>query len=473
MTGKKMPDGKQRNNTKAPPPTPLLKAGVPLDWWFIFKFNAAEEPEPSLPTGSDGVFDKPGWKDPSYETRPRKHSQHFVGASSETPELRHMKGYLGTSRDDPLGATFAQVYDGDTYYVLWNDQFYDDPKATQLEPWGHSKGMLAWNEDGEGFVLQVSTPSWPASGNHRFPRQTDGNTLGYIRDDDVEVSQHFFATRLTKDDLLMVLRAMKNADVVTGVSTAKDWKARPRVKENGKPLDPPLPDALPPPPDPRQLVNNGGPKDVQAAVKRLLDPPEDDEQERQACLVQTLSNGMKLVSKNARYAVPPWQLVSAVLGGVDLRVASWWSEPGIFSTSREHPTPGCWHPDLGTPGAVEIALTGDWKGPERTEPLGFRGIPSPDGNHAKVGVSTGKGVNLAIFGDMNQMGAWCPDGYEPGQTCDVHQNGRGGMFYAVENADLCSSVRRLLKGDSVPLDSPARRKKGGWSAAGKGEPNEE
>ena len=26
----------------------LLKAGVPLDWWFIFKFNAAEEPEPVL-----------------------------------------------------------------------------------------------------------------------------------------------------------------------------------------------------------------------------------------------------------------------------------------------------------------------------------------------------------------------------------------------------------------------------------------
>ncbi|MEE4172760.1 MAG: deoxyribonuclease II family protein [Xanthomonadales bacterium] len=457
---------------KKPAPSPLLRAGVPLDWWFIFKFNAAEEPEPSLPTGSDGIFDKSGWKDPGYETRPRKHSQHFVGASSETPELRHMKGYLGTSREDPLGATFAQVYDGDTFYVLWNDQFYDDPHATLLEPWGHSKGLLAWNEDGEGFVLQVSTPSWPASGNHRFPRRTDGNTLGYIRDDDVEVSQHFFATRLTKDDLLMVLRALKNADVVTGVSTAKEWNGRSRVKESGRPLDPPLPEPLPSPPDPRQVVNNGGPKAVQAAVNRLLDPPEDDEKERQACLVQTLSNGMKLVSKNARYAVPPWQLVSAVLGGVDLRVASWWAEPGIFSTTREHATPGCWHPDLGTPGAVEIALTGDWKGPERTEPLGFRGIPSPDGNHAKVGVSTGDGVNLAVFGDMNQMGAWCPDGYEPGQTCDMHQNGRGGLFYAVENADLCHSVRRLLKGESVPLDSPARRKKGGWSAAGKGEPNE-
>lgn len=465
MTDNARPESHHASSKKRPAPGPLVKAGEPVDWWFIFKFNAAEEPEPALPTGSEGIFDKPGWKDPDYETRPHRHSQHFVGASSKTPELQHMKGYLGTSREDPLGATFAQVYDGDYYYVLWNDQFYDDPHATMLDPWGHSKGMLAWNEDGEGFVLQVSTPSWPASGNHRFPRQTDGNTLGYVRDDDVEVSQHFFATRLTKDDLLMVLRAMKNADVVTGVSTAREWKDRSRVKESGKPLDPPLPDPLPAPPDPRQVVNNGGPKDVQAAVNRLLESPEDDETERRACLVQTLSNGMKLVSKNARYAVPPWQLVSAVLDGVDLRVASWWAAPGIFSTERRHATPGCWHPDLGTPGAVQIALSGQWTYHGHTYVLCFRGIPSPDGNHAKIGVSTAPGVNLSIFGDMNQMGAWCPDGYEKGQTCDVHQNGRGGLFYAVENADLCASVQGLLKGKSVPLDSPERRRHGGWSPA--------
>lgn len=103
MSGKSESAVKKRKPSKSPPPTPLLKAGVPLDWWFIFKFNAAEEPEASLPTGSEGAFDKPGWKDPSYETKPRKHSQHFVGASSKTAKLQHMKGYLGTSREDPLG----------------------------------------------------------------------------------------------------------------------------------------------------------------------------------------------------------------------------------------------------------------------------------------------------------------------------------------------------------------------------------
>src|SRR5207253_6991089 len=63
-------------------------------------------------------------------------------------------------------------------------------------PWGHSKGTLAWNDAGEGFVLQVTTPSWPAAGSNKFPRKTDGNTLGCVKDDNVEVSQHFFALKL-------------------------------------------------------------------------------------------------------------------------------------------------------------------------------------------------------------------------------------------------------------------------------------
>src|SRR5271167_5276619 len=82
-------------------------------------------------------------------------------------------------------------------------------------PWGHSKGMLAWNDAGDGLVMQVSTPSWPAAGSATFPRKTDGNTLGCVKDNDVQVSQHFFALRLTKDDLVKVLMALNNASIVT------------------------------------------------------------------------------------------------------------------------------------------------------------------------------------------------------------------------------------------------------------------
>src|SRR5262249_15319142 len=135
----------------------------------------------------------------------------------------------------------------------WNDQFYNDPAIAACwhpaspncpnskycdVPWGHSKGMVAWNDSSEGFVMQVSTPSWPASGSKVVPRQTDGNTLGCICDNNVKFSQHFFALRLNHDDLVKVLTALRNASVVT---------------------DPTNP----------QIVNNGGSADVKALVNAL------------------------------------------------------------------------------------------------------------------------------------------------------------------------------------------------------------
>ena len=109
----------------------------------------------------------------------------------------------GDTTADPIGATFEEVYDNSFHYVIWNDQFYDDPEINGCSkscsgPWGHSKGMVAWNDSGEGFVLQVTTPSWPAAGSKQFPRKTDGNTLGCVKDNDVQVSQDFFALKLTE-----------------------------------------------------------------------------------------------------------------------------------------------------------------------------------------------------------------------------------------------------------------------------------
>src|SRR5271154_3866263 len=87
------------------------------------------------------------------------------------------------------------------------------------------------------MVLEVSSSSWPGSGSARSPR-TDGNTLGCVKDDDVKVSQHFFALRLSHDDLGTVLDGLANASVVT---------------------DPKNP----------QIVSNGGPADIQAKVNAL------------------------------------------------------------------------------------------------------------------------------------------------------------------------------------------------------------
>jgi Deoxyribonuclease II len=202
-----------------------------VDWWFVFKFNAASFPNSCPAAQRVCPF---GGNVQSY----RQFSQQFAYASSANHTLQQGGGCVGVTTADPLGATFSQVYDGSLFYVLWNDQFYGDPIKTESAPAGHSKGMLAWDNDGNGFMLQVSTPDWPASGSSEQPRKTDGNTLGCIaHDNDVMVSQHFFSLKLTKSDVATVLKALASASVVTDPAN-------------------------------QQIVNNGGPADI--AARRQL-----------------------------------------------------------------------------------------------------------------------------------------------------------------------------------------------------------
>ena len=388
-------------------PVPLVGKGHPVEWWFVFKFNSKAFPGCRGGATRACLF---GGEPQGYQW----FGQQFVYASSETPSLQEGNGCAGDTETDPLGATFEQVYDSSFYYVVWNDQFYDDPaiKGCTKEcgaPWGHSKGMLAWNEAGEGLVMQVTTPSWPASGSKRFPRKTDGNTLGCVVDDNVEVSQHFFALKLTKDDLVKVLMALQNASVVT---------------------DPENP----------QVVNNGGPADVQTLVQNLGI--------KSHSLTYTkaeLSTGAELISKPSGLHVPPWQLVSAVLGGVSLRAATWWAAPKIYTTTPSTDIT-CWDDFLGKPGPVEIAISGEWGG----KAFGLTGGAGPNFNHAKVGVSLSGEIQYSVFGDMNQQGS------SSAPKCSSSQDGRGGLFYVIINAELHDSLKNLLKGGTAPTKAPAK-----------------
>jgi hypothetical protein len=103
----------------------------------------------------------------------------------------------------------------------------------------------------------------------------------------------------------------------------------------------------------------------------------------------------------------------------------------------------CWDQSLGTPGPVDIAITGSWQG----KTIGLKGEDSPDGNHAKVGVSTQAGKPHCIFGDLNQQGVIVPTGTE---ACAHAQNARGGTFYVLEDPTLCESLTELLRGQSAP-----------------------
>ena len=311
------------NPPATPAPVPLLSTGHPVNWWLVFKFNSGIFPGCSASAVRACTF---GGTVQPYSA----YGQQFVYASSENESLQDGSGCAGDTLTDPLGATFNQIYNGAYFYVVWNDQFYDDPAISGCttecgSPWGHSKGVVAWNTNGAGFVLQVTTPSWPASGNASHPRKTDGNTLGCVKDDDVEVSQDFFALTLTKDDLVKVLTAMQNSSIVT---------------------DPTNP----------QIVKNGGPSDVQALVSGL-----GKQSKSKQYIVATLSSGVQLISKPSHLNVPPWQMVSSLLGGVSLRAATWWTSPEIPSTTASTKV-GCWDASLKTkPGAVQIATTGSWQ----------------------------------------------------------------------------------------------------------------
>jgi len=383
---------------------PLIAKGHPVDWWFAFKFNSASFPECSAGTTRACLFG--GQVQSSWTS----FSRQFVVASSDSKSLQPGTGCAGDTTDDPLGATFDEIYSGSLNYVVWNDQFYQDPKVAACgnnnscsAPWGHSKGMIAWNDSGDGIVMQVTTPDWPGAGSMRHPRQQEGNTLGCTaRDNDVLVSQHFFALKLTKDDVVKVLTALQNASVVTDTDNV-------------------------------QIVQDGGPADINALVAKL-----GVKSTSTTFTHDTLSTGVQLISKPSALHVPPWQMVSSVLGGVSLRAATWWASPQIPSTTSST-TIDCWDSSLSTPGAVEIATSGHFAG----KTFGLKGIAAPDGNHAKIGVSTSGTHHYTIFGDMNQQGAISG-------TCKSSQNGRGGLFFVIDDADLSNSVKDLISGDSAP-----------------------
>jgi hypothetical protein len=390
-------------------PAPRINASTAVDWWFVFKFNSKSFPGCPHQVARSCTF--------GGTVQPYKmFGQQYVSIDSRNVDagLKVGDGCVGESAGDPIGATFSEVYSGSAYFVIWNDQLYGDPKIPGCSgskgncdsPWGHSKGMLAWDENGDGFVMQVSTPSWPAAGSKKMPRsQRSGNTLGCVADNDVMVSQHFFALRLSKDDVVNVLKGLRNASVVTD------------------PADP-------------QIVRNGGPVEIQALVKSLGKRSDADTPTH-----VVLSTKVELISKPSALHVPPWQMVSAILGGVPLRTATWWASPYIPTTTGGRPK--CWSEDetLRTlPGRVEIATTGSWDGVS----FGLTGGLGGNFNHAKLGVSLALNSPYAIFGDLNQQGD------ASGRKCESSQNGRGGLFFVVENESLRSQLRKLIDGDTAP-----------------------
>ena len=393
----------------ATPPVPLLAKGQQVDWWFAYKFNSQsfpsqpDDPKRACPFG--GTLRRDG----------THFSQRYAVASSANPVLTDGAGLIGTSAADPLGATFGQIYSGGYYFVVWNDQFYNDPPRDGTacddkqcgKPWGHSKGLLAWDQNGNGVLLQVTTPSWPGSGTSRFPRG-DGNTPGCISDDNnMSNAQDFFALRLNRADLKTVLQALAVASVSTDITN-------PQIVN-------------------RRVNGQTSPADIDQLVGALGNISPD-----KTYMDQQLSTGVRIIVKPSALHVPPWQFVSSVIGGANLLTATWWASPKIGST-RSIADVHCWDATLSTPpGKVAIATSASWDG----IPISFTGGP----NHAKLGVALSGAHHYAIFGDLNQQGQLGDASTPNGPNCGSSQNGRGGMFFAVDNPALSAGVSKLITG---------------------------
>ena len=399
-------------------PAPLLAVGRPVEWWFAYKFSSGEfktaADDPGRVCAFGGTLAKGSF------------SLKYAVASSENPTLTDGPGLIGQGGGDPLGATFSQIYNGKYYFVVWNDQFYGDPDRDKdkncdakqcASPWGHSKGMLAWDASGNGVLLQVTTPSWPASGGVAVPRH-DGNTLGCIsNDNNIGNAQDFFALRLSPDDVKAVLSGLARASVSTDVTN-------PQIVNkvvNGVPLAP----------DMAALVNALG---KVTTDNRFIDQP--------------LSSGFRMIVKPSALHVPPWQFLSSVLDSEPLLTATWWANPQIPST-RSGKDVHCWDKSLTKPpGEVDVAFNANWEGVL----VGFTGGP----NHAKIGVSMPSGAHhYAIFGDLNQQGQLGdPSHPNDAKTCNSSQNGRGGLFFVADNPQLSAGVAKLITGTRAPFPTP-------------------
>lgn len=388
-----------------PPPVPMVSDGHPADWVFAYKFNAKSYPSSATDPARRCPFGGELQRGDRF-----RFSQKYAYASDAHPQLVMGSGLIGASTADPVGATFSEIYNGDYFYVVWNDQFQTPPLAQSGSKSGHAKGILVWNENGDGLVLQVSTPGWPGAGNVRRPRVGDGNTLGCLTSigNNIEFAQHFFALKLSPQDVVSVLQALVNARVVTT-------------------------------PGESIIRHVGGPAPIQAAAAGLGRPNGSKD-----VTDVMLSTGVRLISKPPALAVPPWHLVSAVLtragepNGPNLRTATW--APSKMEETTAPGDPGCWGFRL-HPGAIGIARWGS-----------FANVPFKLGsssNHAKIGVSVNTPTKYTIFSDVNQDGPLAPK-----PKCDARQNGRGGMFFVLENAALHDSVEHLIAQPEADLLPP-------------------
>ena len=473
-------------------PRPFIGSKDSVNWWFCFKFpfipdknnyNFCDKKLPqSCLTGSfhgpdnlPQVFIKENfqckWDINPYESSyspnslikekvnflkknntyyKNQWSLQYLIATDKEPKLKKGVGCLGMTNEDPLGSTFNQIYNNNCNYLIYNDQFYSDPiSGPDIVAFGtgyaHAKGMLAWDNNGDGIWLQVTTPNWPKCGSKKFATSWDGNTLGCGLDNNIEASQHFFCICINKIDVINILNGYIQTFIITDNSKPQLvylLKNCPReIKKLVDQLQ--IPEFI-------KTWDSSCPKNYPKGSRK---PPQINKKYLNMNLqgVGNIFKDIKVVFKPSKLRVPPWQYMSTMLNSVDIYSATWWQPPAIPSTPRNI-KPDCpdWQSFFGDklPGEVSIVKTGKWENIK----FSLTASEISNKNHAKFGV--GKIDDICIFSDINQQGAVrCGSGIytckntappESPTCCATGQNYRGGAWIILPNKILANSLRELF-----------------------------
>lgn len=358
----------------------------------------------------------------------------------------------------------------------------------------HAKGAVAFRGDGSGgFFLQTSTPNFPdPTLNESLVR------LGCQADNNVQFAQHMLALSLEDSEMHELGQELQLARLCSGnffrnqslhdlLASASLFSDGPVQKNSSASafyhalLNPDLP--LQKPSDPMKsefrlklpqstkLVEKKAPEHAarQQNGPRVFDPLLGNKHFADLASGDDLfanvgprsdENGVLVLVKSPRAAVPPWALVAETLDS-DMSVASWWDGsygiPTICAGDVFTSTPNefCLNDprtgvqldeDGAAPYNIENLLQASWPLGNDSEIFTWQlvGGRVPDGNHAKWGLTTPRqgpantSSAYATFGDLNMEGFPCS------KACNGSQAGRGGSFFSLHQSELHASLTRLV-----------------------------
>ncbi|CAD8048526.1 unnamed protein product [Paramecium sonneborni] len=161
----------------------LNSYGQVVDYWLIFK----------LPKDSTNQYTGMEY--------------HYCDSTTQCVELKYQSDKLNDVTS-PLQITMNQVHfkDTTTMNVIWNDQPFDKDYYPDM---AHSKGVLSASLNGQGFIINHSTPKFPIMDSNY-----DEIILG-MPTNSFTYGQHFMCFSISTSEIERIAQQLIIAEVIT------------------------------------------------------------------------------------------------------------------------------------------------------------------------------------------------------------------------------------------------------------------